>query len=100
MAIRLRGGHFPANEGFMKRLLAILAVLTAALWCGEAPAGSLLTGFCPAGGVHSYPLSSMRRLNSLLLHNAVIVNRGTATIALTSVDIQLLSTGAVMEEIH
>lgn len=84
----------------MKFWLTMLAVLTAAGGSGGAQADPLQTAFCPAGSVHSYPLSSARHLDSLLLHNALIVNRGTAPVTLTNVDIQLLSKGAVMEEIH
>lgn len=100
MAVGRAGSIYRQIEDCMKFLLKMFVVLTAAGLFEGAVADPLQTAFCPAGSVRSYPLSGARRLDSLLLHNALIINRGTAPVTLTNIDIQLLSKGVVMEEIH
>jgi murein DD-endopeptidase MepM/ murein hydrolase activator NlpD len=53
--------------------------------------------FCPADEVRTYPLESQRELQSLLLHNATIINHGQPAINVTAVEVELLQAGQVLD---
>jgi murein DD-endopeptidase MepM/ murein hydrolase activator NlpD len=61
------------------------------------PASSIEVRFCPSAAVRTYPLESRRELNSLILQNVAILNRGTAPFKVAAVDIELLKDGQVLE---
>ncbi|HEX6741361.1 MAG TPA: M23 family metallopeptidase [Sphingomicrobium sp.] len=63
-------------------ILLAAAAAQAAPAAAVNPASPLEIRFCPEGRVRSYPLDSLRGLNSLLLQNVAIVNRGSAPLAL------------------
>lgn len=83
----------------MKTRLFLGIALLLATTAG-ARADSLDIRFCPGGQVRAYPLSDERRLESVLLQNAVIYNRAGAPVTITGIDIQLLSKGVVVDERH
>jgi murein DD-endopeptidase MepM/ murein hydrolase activator NlpD len=62
-----------------------------------ADAQNLEVRFCPAAQVRTYPLESRRNIQGLLLQNTAVVNHGSAQVALTEVDIDLLQGGAVVD---
>ena len=45
--------------------------------------------FCPAGQLRPYPAESRRNIQSLVLQNVAILNRGTATAEVSEVDFEL-----------
>jgi murein DD-endopeptidase MepM/ murein hydrolase activator NlpD len=53
--------------------------------------------FCPANEVRTYPLENQRELQSLLLHNATIINHGQPAINVTAVEVELLQAGQVLD---
>jgi murein DD-endopeptidase MepM/ murein hydrolase activator NlpD len=53
--------------------------------------------FCPANEVRTYPLENQRELQSLLLHNAAVINHGQPAINVTAVEVELLQAGQVLE---
>ena len=53
--------------------------------------------FCPANEVRTYPLESQRELQSLLLHNAAVINHGQPAINVTAIDVELLQAGQVLD---
>jgi len=54
--------------------------------------------FCPARHVRTYALDSQRHLQSLLLQNAAVINRGKATLTIASISIELVRAGTVVDE--
>jgi murein DD-endopeptidase MepM/ murein hydrolase activator NlpD len=53
--------------------------------------------FCPANEVRTYPLESQRGLQSLLLHNAAVINHGQPAINVTAIEVELLQAGQVLD---
>jgi murein DD-endopeptidase MepM/ murein hydrolase activator NlpD len=53
--------------------------------------------FCPADEVRTYPLESQRELQSLLLHNAAVINHGQPAINVTAIEVELLQAGQVLD---
>jgi murein DD-endopeptidase MepM/ murein hydrolase activator NlpD len=53
--------------------------------------------FCPPSAVRTYPLESRRELQSLLLQNLAVINRGAATFKIKAITIELLRSGKVVE---
>jgi murein DD-endopeptidase MepM/ murein hydrolase activator NlpD len=53
--------------------------------------------FCPANEVRTYPLESQRGLQSLLLHNAAVINHGQPAISVTAIEVELLQAGQVLD---
>ena len=77
---------------FGKTLIASLSAL-ALFTCDvlAAAAASLEIHFCPASAVYTYPLESRREVNSLLLQNVAVLNRGTAMFKIKTVTLELLA---------
>jgi murein DD-endopeptidase MepM/ murein hydrolase activator NlpD len=63
----------------------------------EAARSPIEIRFCPANEVRTYPLENQRELQSLLLHNATIINHGQPAINVTAVEVELLQAGQVLE---
>lgn len=53
--------------------------------------------FCPADEVRTYPLESQRDLQSLLLHNAAVINHGQPAFNVTAIELELLQAGQVLD---
>ena len=53
--------------------------------------------FCPQALVRTFPLESQRGIQSLLLQNAALINRGASPVELTAVDLELLQDGRVVD---
>ena len=85
--------------------LALSAALAAAPALAQAPAASppaatLEVRFCPATEARTWPLESRRGIHSLVLQNAAVVNRGTAAVEITGIDLELLAGGKVVDRRH
>jgi len=83
---------------FVKNLA--LAGSTIALFVSPAIGGAtspVEIRFCPANEVRTYPLESQRDLQSLLLHNAAVINHGQAAISVTAIEVELLQAGQVLD---
>ncbi|HEX7760510.1 MAG TPA: M23 family metallopeptidase [Caulobacteraceae bacterium] len=61
------------------------------------PAARLEVRFCPAAQVRTYPLESRRGVQSLLLQNVVVINRGDAAADLSAVEFDLMQGGEVAD---
>lgn len=82
----------------LKCLLALLSVPL--LFIFNAGAGTSLgieVRFCPATAVRTYPLETRRELQSLLLHNVAVINRGDVPFKIDNIEIQLLQGNRVVE---
>lgn len=77
--------------------LASVACSFALFTSSAAAASPLEVRFCPASAVRTYPLESMRDLQSLLLHNVAIINHGDQVFDLTGIELELLQSGQVLE---
>lgn len=53
--------------------------------------------FCPGSALRSYPLDVRRELQSVLLHNAAVINHDTATFKIENVVIELLQSNRTIE---
>lgn len=74
-------------------LCLMLSLLRAAT---EAPK-SVEIRFCPASAVRTYPLESRRDLQSLLLQNVAVINRGSVPFKIDNIDVELLRSNHVVE---
>lgn len=74
-------------------LCLMLSLLRAA---AEAPK-SVEIRFCPASAVRTYPLESRRDLQSLLLQNVAVINRGSVPFKIDNIDVELLRSNHVVE---
>ncbi len=72
-----------------KPFFATFALSIAAL-AGGVSAADLSINFHPAAGVWSYPLESARGLNSVLLQNIAIVNRGPTSATIVAIEIEAM----------
>lgn len=81
------------------RTLLLVSVLAcgAAPHAAPAPPAALQIRFCPASQAWSYPLESRHELESLVLHNILIVNRAAVTVEISAMDIDLLRSGEVVD---
>ena len=79
--------------------LAALILAVPALAQAEEAKG-LEVRFCPSGQVRTYPLEAHRDIQSLLLQNTVVVNRGTAPVEVGQVDVALMAKGVAVDEKH
>jgi murein DD-endopeptidase MepM/ murein hydrolase activator NlpD len=68
----------------------VLAMLLAA---NAQAAPKVDIGFCPSGRVHTYPADERNRVQSLLLQNVAITNRGDAPVDVRAIQIALLRHG-------
>ena len=79
----------------MKAIATAALIATASLAAGSACAAEgLEIRFCPAKRVYTYPIQDAARIQSLVLQNLVVINRGPADVTLKSVRIDLLDKGA------
>src|SRR5688572_20941349 len=79
-------------------LAGLLAAAAATAAPAAGPAASPLEiRICPAGVARSYPLQDAARIQGLVLHNVVVVNRGAAPVTLRAVELQLLDKGQVID---
>jgi murein DD-endopeptidase MepM/ murein hydrolase activator NlpD len=77
-----------------------LTVVFFAVWSLSAfaePPKSLEVRFCPASAVRTYPLESRRDLQSLLLQNAAVINRGQSAFDMKEIELELLEAGQVRD---
>ena len=82
----------------MTRFIAALAVALAALSPAaaiSAPAAEVR--FCPAGVARTYPLDSLRGVQSLNLQNVAVLNTGAEPVEISALDIDLLRAGQVID---
>ena len=79
----------------MRALLAAIAAATC-LFAGAAEA--LEVRFYPTARVYAYDLASDRDAHSIIVQNVAILNDGAAPVTLTSINVQLLQGGRVMDE--
>ncbi|HEY5072306.1 MAG TPA: M23 family metallopeptidase [Caulobacteraceae bacterium] len=80
------------------RLLLPAALLAMALpMAAHGQAGKIEIRFCPAARVRAYPLESRRRIESVVLQNAAIINHGAAPLEVTAVAIDLMRDGEAVE---
>ena len=81
--------------------LAIIAILAGLALAAAEPAAAqdLEVRFCPGGALHTWPLADLRKLQSVLVQNVAIVNRG-APLTVTGIDLQLIGIGEIQEERH
>jgi murein DD-endopeptidase MepM/ murein hydrolase activator NlpD len=82
----------------MTRFVAAVAVALAVL----APAGAIAAPaaevrFCPAGVARTYPLDSLRGVQSLNLQNVAVLNTGAEPVEIAALDIDLLRAGQVID---
>ncbi len=85
------------------KTISALAAFSAAAFLGSAAAhaqsgAGLQVGFCPAAQVRTYPLESRRDIQSLVLQNTAVVNRGTAPVEVGEVDFALMAKGQAVDE--
>jgi murein DD-endopeptidase MepM/ murein hydrolase activator NlpD len=66
----------------------------------QAEPASLGISFCPSARVYAYPLESHREIQSVLLHNALIINRSRVDMIVTGIDIEVMSKMHVVEARH
>ena len=79
----------------MKKTILILgAILCAAAnaWAGSV-ADPLNVKFCPAGTARTYPLDTMRGVQSVLLQNVALINRSGKPVSIDTVEIALEAGG-------
>lgn len=79
-------------------LAAAMAIMAPTVLHAEAP--RIAISFCPSARVYAYPLESHRKIESVLLHNALITNRSPTDLLVTRVDIEAMSKGRVVEARH
>lgn len=77
----------------MKQFLLMAAAAAGLMSAGAAQAAGLEVRFCPARQVRTYPLQDAARVQSLLLQNIAIVNRGPGDVTLKSLQIELMDQG-------
>ena len=53
--------------------------------------------FCPAAQVRTFPLESLRGVQSLLLQNAAIINHAATAAEITAIDLELWNAGAAID---
>jgi Peptidase family M23 len=86
------------------RLLALavaLALAPAVSRAADAGAAQpVAISFCPLERVRAYPLESRRHIESLVLQNALIVNRSAAPLRVTDVELAVSSAGRVTDIRH
>jgi murein DD-endopeptidase MepM/ murein hydrolase activator NlpD len=58
---------------------------------------SLEIRFCPASEVRTFPLESQRSVQSLVVQNVAVINRGATKVQLTGIDFELQRDGAVID---
>src|SRR5919109_4971119 len=80
----------------MKYSVAVYLMLSLFSAAAETPQ-SVEIRFCPASAVRTYPLESRRELQSLLLQNVAVVNRGDMPFKIDDIDIELLQSSHVVE---
>jgi murein DD-endopeptidase MepM/ murein hydrolase activator NlpD len=81
-----------------KYLIALFAVLLLACAnAGAEIAHNIEIRFCPGSAVRSYPLNSQRELQSVLLHNVAVINRGTTPFKIENIVIELLQSNRLIE---
>lgn len=85
----------PNFEKYLIASLSALALFTCDVLTAAAPAVEIR--FCPASAVYTYPLESRREVNSLLLQNVAVLNRGTAMFKIKTVTLELLQSGKVTD---
>lgn len=81
-----------------KCLFSLLSVLLLFVFKGGAETPpNMEVRFCPAAAVRTYPLETRRQLQTLLLHNVAVVNRGDAPFKVDNIEIELLQGNRVVE---
>jgi hypothetical protein len=71
-------------------------MLVSAIVSAQEP-GGLEIRFCPAAQVRTFPLESRRSVQSLVLQNAAVINRGMTPAAITEVVVELLADGSPVD---
>src|SRR5262245_16950609 len=81
----------------MKNLPSILCSLSLFITWTATGAAPLEIRFCPASAVRTYPLEDHREVQSLLLHNAAIINHDKSAFTVSAIELELLQAGQVLE---
>ena len=76
-------------------LIALLAALAPGSLAAAAPAAEVR--FCPAAVARTYPLDSLRGVQSLNLQNVAVLNTGAEPAAIAALDIDLVRAGKVID---
>jgi hypothetical protein len=67
---------------------------------GQPDSAGLSVRFHPSDQVWAHPLESARSIQSVLLHNAALVNEGTDPVTIDAVEVQVLHAGAVISTLR
>lgn len=78
-------------------LAAIGSLAFAAYGSEPSAAASLEVRFCGQASLRPYPLSTEAGLQGLLLHQMAVINRGGGAVELTSIELDLLRDGEVVD---
>ncbi|HZJ37740.1 MAG TPA: M23 family metallopeptidase [Chthoniobacterales bacterium] len=81
----------------MKNLASKLFLLSLFISWTATGATPLEIRFCPASAVRTYPLEDHRDLQSLLLHNAAVINHDKSAFTVSTIELELLQSGQVLE---
>lgn len=80
----------------MRSLIAAAFLITTAL-AGPACAADASIRLYPKGPLHAYPLDSVRGVQSLVVHNAAVINTSKIPFTVASVRFDLIRDGEVVE---
>ncbi|HZX89720.1 MAG TPA: hypothetical protein VFE67_03685, partial [Rudaea sp.] len=73
----------------------LLLTVSAAVFAQEV--AGLEIRFCPAAQARTFPLESLRGVQSLLLQNVVIINHAATVAEITAIDLELSNGGAAID---
>jgi murein DD-endopeptidase MepM/ murein hydrolase activator NlpD len=77
--------------------LAALFVVASSSAPARAQSGAIEIRPCPSSSLWAYPLESRQAIHSVVLQQAVLVNRTAAAVEITGIDLELLRAGRVIE---
>src|SRR5213083_2251883 len=80
----------------MRYSVAVCLMLSLLSAAAETPR-SVEIRFCPALAIRTYPLESLRDLQSLLLQNVAVINHGSAPFKIENIEVELLRSNRVIE---
>jgi murein DD-endopeptidase MepM/ murein hydrolase activator NlpD len=79
------------------KILYSCALLASGVSAIASETDTLEIRFCPATEVRTFPLESQRGVQSLVVQNAAVINRGATKVQLTGIDFELQRDGAVID---
>ncbi|MGH6964673.1 MAG: hypothetical protein ACREE0_09320, partial [Phenylobacterium sp.] len=77
--------------------LSLIALVAALVPAAAAAAPSAEVRFCPAAVARTYPLDSLRGVQSLNLQNFAVLNTGDDPVEIAALDIDLVRAGKVID---